>query len=323
MNLGAVVLAAGQGKRLKTACAKVLHLAHGRPLLAWVLDAVAAVGAQRTVVVVGHLRHQVEAFLAGQGVIPVLQDPPLGTGDAVRAALPALAGCTWVLVVPGDAPLLTATTLNRLSALAQQEEAACALLTACLAHPGGYGRVVRRHGEVVRIVEAKDASPEELALAEVNAGVYVFQRAALQEVLPRLGRHNVQEEYYLTDVVGLLAEGGCRVVAYPLEDPEEMLGVNTRAELAVVAKKLNARTLRRWQEEGVTILDPESTWIEVGVHIGADTVLEPGVHLRGNSELGEGCWIGAHSVLDDVRLPPRTRIPPLTYLKGGSPCAAS
>lgn len=317
MRLGAVILAAGQGKRLKTGLAKVLHEAHGRPLLEWVLQAVAPLAPSETVVVVGHLREQVEAFLTGRGVRAVVQEPPAGTGDAVRVALPALEACEAALVVPGDAPLLTTETLRRLVALYESEAAACALLSAVLPDGGPYGRILRRDGHVVAIVEARDATPEQRAIREVNAGVYVFSVAELRPLLSRLSPANSQGEYYLTDVVGALAEGGHRVVALTLEDAEEMLGVNTREELWQVGKKLNARVVRWWQEQGVTVVDPETTWIEVGCEIGRDTVLEPGVHLRGNCRLGEGCRVGAHSVLDSVTLPPRTRVEPLTYRKGG------
>lgn len=316
MKLGAVVLAAGQGKRLKTGLAKVLHEAHGRPLLAWVLDAVAPLSPAVTVVVVGHLREQVEAYLSGREVGVVVQDPPRGTGDAVRIALPALEGCDAALVLPGDAPLVTSETLRRLVALYESEAAACALLSAVLPDGGPYGRIVRRDGNVAAIVEARDATPGQRAIREVNAGVYAFALAKIRPLLNRLSPANSQGEYYLTDVVGALVESREKVVALTLEDPEEMLGVNTREELSQVGKKLNARMVRWWLEQGVTVVDPETTWIEVGCEIGRDTVLEPGVHLRGNCRLGEGCRVGAHSVLESVTLPSRTRVEPLTYRKG-------
>lgn len=316
MKLGAVVLAAGQGKRLKTGLAKVLHPAHGRPLLQWVLEAVAPLAPAKTVVVVGHRREQVEAFLSGRKVEIVVQDPPAGTGDAVRVALPALAGCELALVLPGDAPLLQSESLRRLVATFQQEKAACALLSAVLDEGGPYGRIVRRDGAVVAIVEARDATPEQLAIREVNAGVYVFDVAKIRPLLLELTPTNSQGEYYLTDVVAALVARGEKVVAMSLQDPEEMLGVNTRGELAEVGKKLNARVVRFWQENGVTVLDPETTWIEVGCEIGRDTILEPGVHLRGQCLLGERCRVGAHSVLEDVQLAPGTQVAPLTYLRG-------
>lgn len=316
MKLGAVVLAAGQGKRLKTGLAKVLHPAHGRPLLQWVLEAVAPLAPAKTVVVVGHRREQVEAFLSGQKVEIVVQDPPAGTGDAVRVALPALAGCELALVLPGDAPLLQSESLRRLVAAFQHEKAACALLSAVLDEGGPYGRIVRREGAVVAIVEARDATPEQLAIREVNAGVYVFNVAKIRPLLLELTPTNSQGEYYLTDVVAGLVARGEKVVAMSLQDPEEMLGVNTRGELAEVGKKLNARVVRFWQENGVTVFDPETTWIEVGCEIGRDTVLEPGVHLRGQCRLGERCRVGAHSVLEDVQLAPGTQVAPLTYMRG-------
>lgn len=323
MSLGTVVLAAGQGKRLKSATAKVLHHAHGRPLVDWVLDAVTPLAPAKTVVVVGHLREQVVAYLAGRKLELVVQDPPAGTGDAVRVALPAVAGCMELLVLPGDAPLLQAETLHCLVALFRKERAACALLTAVLEEGGPYGRVLRRHGQVMGIVEARDATPDQRAIREVNAGVYVFDAKVLAPLLEKLAPENSQGEYYLTDVVAALSTQGAKVVAHTLADPTEMLGVNTREELAVVGKLLNARIVRQWQERGVTVVDPESTWIEAGCEVGRDTVLEPGVHLRRGCRLGEGCWVGAGSVLEGVTLSAGTRVPPLSYLKGGEACAGS
>ncbi len=318
-----MVLAAGQGKRLQSGTAKVLHQAHGRPLLDWVLAALAPLSPAKTVVVVGHRREQVEAFLSGRGVASVVQDPPAGTGDAVRVALPALAGCDFALVVPGDAPLLTSQSLHRLRTVGEQEKAACTLLSAVLTDGGSYGRILRREGRVVAIVEARDATPEQLAIREVNAGVYVFDVAKVHPLLAELAPTNSQGEYYLTDVVAAMVARGENVIGVCLDDAEEMLGVNTREELALVSKKLNARLVRYWQERGVTVLDPETTWIEAGCEIGRDTVLEPGVHVRGQCRLGEGCRVGAHSVLEDVVLAAHSRVPPLTFFKGQGLCAAS
>ncbi len=317
MSLGVVVLAAGEGKRLKSRLPKVLHRALNKPLLDWVLAAVAPLPASTTVVVVGHRREEVVAHLAGRAVQVVVQDPPLGTGDAFRVALPALVGCQRALILPGDAPAITSATLLRLLQLQETEGAAAACLTAVLPDGGAYGRILRRHGRVVGIVEAKDATAEQLALREVNAGVYVFHLPAVAQELPRLSKENQQGEYYLTDVVAGLVRCGEKVVALTLGDWREMLGVNTRSELAHVSRLLADRVLTRWQEAGVTVLDPATTWIDDDCQLAADTVLEPGVILRAGTNLGEGCWIGAYSVLEGVSLPAGTCVPPLSYLKGG------
>jgi bifunctional UDP-N-acetylglucosamine pyrophosphorylase/glucosamine-1-phosphate N-acetyltransferase len=318
MSLGAVVLAAGQGKRLLSRRAKVLHQALGKPLLDWVLAALESLAPEKIVVVVGHLRQQVEEHLAGRCVELAVQDPPLGTGDAFRRALPFLPSCQRVLVVPGDAPLLTAQSLRQLVQLQEAEDAAAAVLTAVLPEGGSYGRVLRQGGQVVGIVEAADASPQELALREVNAGVYVFHRERVAPHLAHLSAENSQGEYYLTDLVGALVRAGEKVVALPLANPQEMLGVNTRQELAQVSRLLADRVVLRLQASGVTVLDPSTTWVEEDCQVGADTVLEPGVVLRAACQVGEGCWIGAYSVLEGVVVPAGTRVPPLSYRRGGS-----
>lgn len=313
--LVAVVLAAGEGKRLKSTRAKVLHEAGGRPLLDHVLTALAPLRAASAVVVVGHLRHQVEAHLAGRDVVIAVQDPPRGTGDAVATALPHLPLTGEALILSGDVPLVTTPTLAGLVEARRRRAAAAAVLTAQLAEGGGYGRVVRDHeGDVRAIVEARDATAAELAQREVNAGIYTFDIAALRAVLPALVADNDQGEYYLTDAIGLLVDRRATVVGVTLADAEEMTGVNTRAELAVVHRLLNARTIARLQHEGVTVLDPSSTWVDAGCRVGRDTVLEPGVHLRRACLLGERCLVGANAVLEGVTLPDDTVVPPLARL---------
>lgn len=318
MSFGVVVLAAGEGKRLKTDFPKVLHMALGKPLLDWVLQAAAPLAAKKTVVVVGHLREKVMAYLEGRTLDMVVQDPPLGTGDAFRVALPALESCHQVLVLPGDAPLLTTKTLQTLLAVHNQRRVSGTVLTARLPEPGAYGRVLRKRGRLMAIVEAKDATPQQLASKEVNAGVYVFQLSAILPLVEGLSADNAQKEYYLTDLVAALVSRGEKVATVTLEDAREMLGVNTRAELAQVNRALAERILRFWQEQGVTIVDPQTTWVEDGCQLGRDTVLEPGVVVRSGSILGEGCWVGPHSVLEGVHLPPGSCVPPLSYLRGGS-----
>ena len=318
MSLSAVVLAAGEGKRLKTARAKVLHEAGGRSLLDHVLAAVEPLRPNRTVVVVGHLRDQVEAHLAGCGVALAVQDPPRGTGDAVAKALPLLPEAGEVLVLSGDVPLIAAGTLASLVELRRSKAVAAALVTAVLADAGAYGRIVRNGaGDVAAIVEAKDANDEQRGIREVNAGTYVFDLAELRLALGRLRPDNAQGEYYLTDVIGGLVGGGLEVAGLPLTDVAEMAGVNCRADLAEVHRLLNARVIRHLQEAGITVLDPATTWVDGNCSVGRDTVLEPGVHLRCGCSLGERCRIGAGSVLDGVTLEAGTSVPPLTFRRAG------
>jgi len=316
MSVFAVVLAAGEGKRLKTGRAKVLHEVGGRPLLDHVLAALQPLRPERTVVVVGHLRSQIEEHLASRGVTLAVQDPPRGTGDAVAKALPLLPETGEALVLSGDVPLVRAETLAALAEARRSRGAAAALLTAVLPDPGAYGRVVRGpSNDIVAIVEAKDADAERSAIREVNAGTYAFDLARLRPALAGLRPDNAQGEYYLTDVIASLVARKEGVVGLPLDDVAEMTGVNSRADLAQVHRLLNARVIRRLQEGGVTVLDPATTWVEESCGIGRDTVLEPGVHLRRGCVLGERCQVGAGSVLEGVALGDGASVPPLTFCR--------
>ena len=318
MSLSAVVLAAGEGKRLKTARAKVLHEAGGVALIDHVLAALEPLRPHRTVIVVGHLREQVEEHLATRGVVFAVQDPPRGTGDAVRRALPLLPDTGEVLVLSGDVPLVTPETLTALVELRRSRDAAGALVTAVVGDAGSYGRVLRSAtGDVAAIVEAKDAGEDRRAIREVNAGTYVFELAALRPALAELKPDNAQGEYYLTDAVASITAHRLRVVGLALAEVSEMAGVNSRADLADVHRLLNMRVVRRLEESGVTVLDPATTWVDADCRLERDVVLEPGVHLRGGCILGERCRVGAGSVLDGVVLPADTAVPPLTFRRAG------
>jgi bifunctional UDP-N-acetylglucosamine pyrophosphorylase/glucosamine-1-phosphate N-acetyltransferase len=317
VSIAAVVLAAGEGKRMKTATAKVLHEAGGRALVDHVLDALAPLVPRPLVIVVGHLRDQVERHLAGREALFAVQDPPRGTGDAVGRALPLLPREGEALVLSGDVPLIGSETLAALVELRRARCAAAALATAVLPDAGSYGRVVRgADGDVAAVVEAKDADAPQRAIREVNAGTYAFDLAALRSALAGLSPANAQQEYYLTDTIGVMAARGMRVAAMQLRDPAEMAGVNSRADLAEVNRLLGARAVAFLQGAGVTVLDPATTWVDVSCAVGRDTVLEPGVHLRGACRVGAGCRIGAHAVLEDVTLPDGAVVPPLTHLRG-------
>ena len=314
MRWSVIVLAAGQGTRMRSDLPKVLHPLAGRPLLGYVLDLARAVAApERTVAVVGHGADRVRGEIAAAGARAVLQEPQLGTGDAVRVALPEVGDAEGVVVLSGDVPLLRADTVR---SLCQQVEegAAAACLTAILDEPGGYGRVLRDpDGAVEAIIEARDADPDTLAMAEVNAGVYGFSAASLAGAIRRLAPDNAQGEYYLTDVVALLRFDGEAVRAVVLGDPDEMQGVNTRADLARVGRLLNRRVVSRLMAEGVTVLDPETVWVEPGCRVGRDAVLEQSVILRGATSIGRQAVIGAGSVLVDAEVTEEEVVPPLTH----------
>jgi len=313
------ILAAGQGTRMRSDLPKVLHLLAGRPLVDHVIDL--ALGIARphdVVVVVGHQAEAVTSVVRERGVGEVLQEPQLGTGDALRVALEGLQNrpTDRILVLSGDVPLLRPETIHRLSG-AVSDGTAAALLSAELDEPGAYGRVVRDAGGMVReVVEARDADSNQLAIREVNAGVYAFDRGPLSEALAGLGTENAQKEYYLTDVAAALRARGLLVAGVRLDDPEEMQGVNTRADLARADRVLNRRVVNAFMDAGVSVRDPQTTWIDPRAVVGREVVIEPGVVVRGFCHIGEGALIGANCVLDDAAVGAGEVVPPLTYLTG-------
>jgi bifunctional UDP-N-acetylglucosamine pyrophosphorylase / glucosamine-1-phosphate N-acetyltransferase len=304
-DLAVVVLAAGQGTRFRSDLAKVLHRAAGRTLVGHVLEAVRPLGAGQVAVVVGHQADEVTAEVEAMdipGLTTVVQAEQRGTGHAVQQAIPALgAGIERVMILPGDTPSLTADQLAALADAGQPDGAdgpAAAMLTAELAEPDGYGRVLRGvDGSVERIVEHRDASDAERAVSEINAGMYVFPRVDLEQALARLDDDNAQGEVYLTDVVGILTAGEHRVAA--VIAPEDLIaGVNDRAQLAVAADGLRRRHLHHLLTEvGVTIVDPATTYVDVDVEVGRDTVLLPGTILEQGTRIGERAVIGPNSHL--------------------------
>lgn len=300
-DLLAVVLAAGKGTRMKSALPKVLHKVGGKSMVQQVLDAAEGAGAGRKIVVVGFGGEAVQTAL-GQQAEYVVQAEQLGTGHAVlqaKALLESFEGT--VMVLCGDTPLLRAETLAQFYKEHQEKKAAATVLTACMPDPTGYGRVIRdSRGQVTKIVEQKDASPEELAVKEINTGIYCFERAALLEALGKIGCNNNQGEYYLTDVMGILANEGKTVWAVVTDDYQQTLGINSRSQLAEAETILRKRTLQRLMDNGVTIMDPSSTFIDAQVSIGADTVIYPFTWLEGSTVIGENCEIGPNSRLQDT-----------------------
>lgn len=301
----AVVLAAGKGTRMRSPLPKVLHEVAGRPMLAWVLDAVAATKPSRTVVVVGYGGEQVMATLPPD-VEACVQEPQGGTGHATEVALGHLgSGDEDVVVVPGDVPLLGADTL---APLARGGDVAATILTATLDDPTGYGRVVRDEGGRVRaVVEQTDADQETLTIREVNVGMYRFRRADLDEALAAIGDDNAQGEKYLTDVVGWLVARGRPVEAVEVPAAETM-GVNDHVQLARANAVRRRWILERWMAEGVAVSDPDTTYVDAGVELGVGVRLHPGVHLLGATRVGEGAEIGPDVYLEDSRVGEGARV---------------
>lgn len=301
-DLVAVVLAAGKGTRMKSQRPKVLHEVGGKAMVARVLSAVEQAGAERCTVIIGFGADEVRKRL-GDAYDYVVQAEQLGTGHAVLLAQESLKDAATVLVVCGDTPLLRAETLRNLLAVHRETKAAATVLTTIMPDPTGYGRVIRdATGKVARIVEQKDGSPAELAVAEVNTGTYCFAGRELWEMLAQVGCDNAQGEYYLTDVIGLLTAAGKRVSAAICEDPEETLGVNSRLQLATAEAIVRQRKNQELMAAGVTLIDPAQTYVEEDVVVGPDTVLEPGTILRGATVVGSHCVIGPQTELQDVQV---------------------
>jgi len=296
----AIVLAAGQGKRMKSKLYKVLHPVCGKPMVGHVLDASLRAGVERTVVVVGHGAEAVKSFL-GTKAEYALQAEQLGTGHAVKQAKDLLgseSGST--IVVCGDTPLVTSETLQGLMELHESRGAAATVLTANLDQPHGYGRVIRSEdGSVLRIVEQKDCNPQEDAVKEINTGTYCFDNAKLFAALEKVTNENAQGEFYLTDVIGIFRNEGEVVEAYMSDDIAESIGVNDRLALSQAEGFMRERLAKHHMLNGVTIIDPASTYIGADVTIGADTVLYPGTVLKGTTTIGEACQIGPHADIED------------------------
>jgi bifunctional UDP-N-acetylglucosamine pyrophosphorylase/glucosamine-1-phosphate N-acetyltransferase len=302
-DLHIVVLAAGKGTRMKSALPKVLHKAAGLPLIEWVLRLARSLDPESITVVLGHGADVVRAAVEGPDVRCVIQEPQLGTGHALLQAGPALEGATGrVLLLSGDVPLLTAASVRLVLDAQTARQAAVVVATAEVPDPTGYGRMIREHGALVRIVEHRDATPAEREVREINSGVYVFELAPLFAALGRLGSANAQGEYYLPDLVDVYRRDGRLVDAVKLDDADEIRGINTRAELAEVGRVLQGRINGTHMAAGVTLVDPATAYIGPDVRIGQDTILHPFVILDGATSIGEGCELHAGTRISGATL---------------------
>ncbi|MBE3588447.1 MAG: bifunctional UDP-N-acetylglucosamine diphosphorylase/glucosamine-1-phosphate N-acetyltransferase GlmU [Thermoanaerobacteraceae bacterium] len=301
MSLAAVILAAGKGTRMKSGLPKVMHRVCGRPMIQYVLEAVQGAGATKIVVVAG-FGGELVARTVGDRAEVVYQQEQLGTAHALLQAAPLLGDFSGhILVVCGDTPLITAATLSRLVDAHRAGAARATLLTACLDDPTGYGRVIRDGaGRVSRIVEQRDASPDQLAVKEVNTGIYCFAAAGLFDALAALSPENAQGEYYLTDIIEHYVHQNRPVAAVAVDDPVEILGINDRCQLARVEGVLRRKVVEELMLSGVTVMDPSSTFIDRGVRIGRDTVVYPFTIIEGSTVIGTNCIIGPGSRLVDA-----------------------
>jgi bifunctional UDP-N-acetylglucosamine pyrophosphorylase/glucosamine-1-phosphate N-acetyltransferase len=305
-----VVLAAGQGTRMKSALPKVLHRISGLPLIEHVLRTAQTVSPATMTVVVGHRADVVRERLAGRPDLQfVLQEPQLGTAHALKQSESILAGRTGTLVLlSGDVPLLTAATLRRLVDAHRGAQAAATVVTATVERPYGYGRIVRTDGRIARIVEERDASPTERQIREINSGIYAFDLGPLFESLRGIASQNAQGEYYLTDLVAIYRRRKLPVETLLIDNSQEIRGINSRTELAEVSGLLRQKKNEELMAAGVTLVDPATTYIDPDVQIGPDTVIHPGVVLEGQTTIGAACEIQSHVRITDSVLGDRVAV---------------
>ena len=330
----AVVLAAGQGTRMKSALPKVLHPVGGRPMVDWVIEAARSAGCDRILVVVGHGAEQIRDQVTSEDVSFVIQDEQLGTGHALAQTEAHVEGDAMLLVLSGDVPLVSAETLRSLAELTNRSWAGMAV--AEVDNPGSLGRVLAASpGRLDRIVEAADADQETLEIGLINAGIYAFPAPEIYEYLRRLESDNAKGEFYLTDALGSAVSEGREVALFDLGDPSESFGVNNRADLAQAHREIQRRKIHRLMMDGVTVLDPSSTYVDVDVVVGQDSVIHPGTSILGTTRVGPGCTLGQgswirdsdiaeqtvlepYSVLDTVEVGPACRIGPFARLRPGT-----
>ncbi|MCK9268009.1 MAG: bifunctional UDP-N-acetylglucosamine diphosphorylase/glucosamine-1-phosphate N-acetyltransferase GlmU [Alkaliphilus sp.] len=299
MKLKAIVLAAGEGTRMKSKLPKVLHKVCGQTMLKHIIDTVNNSDIEECIVVVGYEAEKVKESLSSE-VKTVFQEEQLGTGHAVTMAYDNIREGTTVLVLCGDGPLITEKTLRAMIDYHRKEDLGATVLTADLPNPEDYGRIIRdAEGRLQKIVEEKDATVEEKSITEINSGIYCFDGSILRDVLPKLENNNIQKEYYLTDVLSVMHNMGLKTGIYKTENYEEVMAINYREQLADVEAIMRKRINGNHMKNGVTIINPGHTYIEKTVTIGMDTVIYAGAILTGNTVIGEGCIIGQNSRIEN------------------------
>ena len=315
-DITVVILAAGLGTRMKSKMAKVLHRAGGMTLIEQVVHAATAIAApENMVVVTGHQAARVQQVTSHTGVKYALQAEQKGTGHALMCCRGAVSQTGLLVVLYGDAPLISSTTLREFVRTQAASRAAGTVLTAVVNDPSGYGRIIRdADGSVEAIVEQKAATPEQAKVCEINSGMYCFDAALLWKHIDEIGTDNPAHEYYLTDIVEIFRRAGHRVAPLHLASEEELLGINTRVELAAADRILRNRTVNRLMLEGVTIERPETVTIDAQVQIGCDTIVEPFTRILGSTKIGEDCRIGAYSIVESSQLADRVEVGAYTII---------
>lgn len=300
MNCSAVILAAGKGVRMHSNYPKVVHRVAGTPMIVHVVNAVTAAGIEKVTLVVGHQQELIKPLFAGQNINFATQTEQLGTGHALLQARDIVQDDDMILVTAGDTPLLQAATLEALIKHHQQSQATATVLSTRIKNPHGYGRIIRDENTAfLRIVEEKDAAPQEKSINEINSGMYCFQAREAFRALAALGSSNAQGEYYLTDILEILRQERQPVEVLCLDAEEDIYGINNREQLAEAEKIMRRRINRELMLSGVTMIDPDSTFIDAGVKIGLDTTIYPACIIEGDSCIGEGCEIGPGTRISD------------------------
>jgi bifunctional UDP-N-acetylglucosamine pyrophosphorylase/glucosamine-1-phosphate N-acetyltransferase len=302
-RIATIILAAGKGTRMKSDLVKVLHPLLGRPMLSYPIDlSVSKLRAEKTIVVVGHQADRIQEKFANYPIEFTLQMEQLGTGHAVRQALPALRDFQGtVLILCGDVPLVRAETIHTFFDAFRSQKVPLSVMTVVVESPFGYGRILRNPGGwLERIIEEKDATDKERGIREINTGIYCIEASFLVEGLKEIGQENAQGEYYLTDLVEIAGKRGLKCSAYPVPDPVEVMGINTRVDLAIANEMLRQAKVRSLMLSGVTVIDPRTTYVDGTVEVGRDTVLYPNCILEGDTTIGEGCVIQSNTVISDT-----------------------
>lgn len=332
-NLVAVIMAAGKGTRMKSKLPKVMHLLAGKTLIEHVMDTVNQVGIERPLVIVGHGREVVEASICERAE-SVVQAEQLGTGHAIMQVLPYLEGIQNVLILSGDQPLLKPETLHALIELHETQGVTATVLTAHMDQPFGYGRIIKNGENLVRIVEEKDATLDERQIREINTGTYCIKGSSLKDALTKITPQNAQGEYYLTEIFDVFLRQGDKMLTYCTADSHEALGINSRSQLAEAEAVFRARILEHWMIEGVTFIDPSSTFIDAEVELAQDVTILPFTRLMGKTRIEEDAVIGpqtslenctvgcgsevTYTVAKDAVIGERCHIGPFAYLRPGT-----
>jgi len=313
-----VVLAAGQGTRMKSSLPKVLHSIAGRPMIERVLEAANSLSPSTITLIVGHRSDVVREKLGkNQNIAFVLQEPQLGTAHALQQAEPVLAGRAGsVILLSGDVPLLSPNTLKRLLEMHRGSGAAATVVTATVDRPYGYGRIVRSRGRITRIVEERDASPTQRQIKEINSGIYAFDLAPLFNALRSIASQNAQGEFYLTDLIAIYRRRKLPVETLLVDNAQEIRGINSRSELAEVSRLVRQKKNEELMAAGVTFIDPATTYVDPEVEIAADTVLHPGVVIEGRTRIGAACEIQAYVRISDSEIGDRVTINSFCLISG-------